>query len=110
MEKFYSVKCKRVGKTSNYEITKNCFLFEKGENYLSCSRPISMHIANGTTELIDSNYLFQDRYSFIINSEDIRTGDLLCVENDRTHRFSGWFDHRLLRWFRTRIPCAKRIL
>lgn len=34
MEKFYSVKCKRVGKTSNYEITKNCFLFEKGENYL----------------------------------------------------------------------------
>ena len=35
---------------------------------------------------------------------------VLCVENDRTHRFPGWFDHRLLRWFRTRIPCIKRIL
>lgn len=67
MEKFYSVKCKRVGKTSNYEITKNCFLFEKGENYLSYSIPITSDIAGNTTGLINSNYLFQDRYSFIIN-------------------------------------------
>lgn len=97
MEKFYSVKCKRVEKTSNYEITKNCFLFEKGENYLSYSRPITRCIAGSTTELINSNYLFQDRYSFIINSEDIRTGDLLCVENDRRTTyfiFIGFFKEK----------------
>ena len=74
MEKFYAVKCKKVGKTSNYEITKNCFLFEKGDNYLSYSRPF---------EYPTFKYSFQYRDSFIIDSEDIRTGDILCVENDK---------------------------
>ena len=96
MEKYYSVKCKKIGKSSNYEITKNCFLFEKGENYLSYSRPFEHYIARpyGYQML---NYLFQDRNSFIIDSEDIRIGDILCVENDKRTSyfiFIGFFKEK----------------
>jgi len=78
MEKYYRLKCRQIGNSSQYEITKNNFLFEKGENYLFYTNPC---------DYSDYYYLLQKKDCFVINFDEVKIGDILCVENDkrRTH-------------------------
>lgn len=84
MEKYYRLKCKQFDGTFYYKISKNNFLFKDcEENYLLYSKP---------DEESDLIHLFQKEDCFILNRNDIESGDILCVHNNKRTSYFIFID------------------